>query len=98
MGFRPPPQNLEIFHHWFWMGLHCPRHHWCAILGFLLGSQLLFKSQKRAFVQIHLVHHLHPYLDQEALRIVIHALITLYLHYCNVLYGANFEKSHEAYH
>lgn len=60
-------------------------------VGVLLHSRLLLKEQvvvraKEALAQIHLVHQLCPFLDQEALIMIIHALITSDLDYCNVLY------------
>ncbi|XP_060550136.1 uncharacterized protein LOC132712506 [Pantherophis guttatus] len=60
-------------------------------LGVLLDSQLRLEQHLTAvgrgtFAQVHLVHQLQPYLDQEALLTVTHALVTSQVDYCNVLY------------
>ena len=59
-------------------------------LGVLLDSQLLLKEQvavvaRRALAQLCVVRQLYPFLDQEALQMVTHALVISHIDYCNAL-------------
>ncbi|KAF7243701.1 Pleckstrin-likey domain-containing family M member 3 [Varanus komodoensis] len=60
-------------------------------LGVLLDPELSVEFQvavvaRSMFVQLWLIHQLHPYLDKHCLAMVIHALVTSWLDYCNALY------------
>ncbi|KAF7237686.1 putative RNA-directed DNA polymerase from transposon BS, partial [Varanus komodoensis] len=56
-------------------------------LGVLLAPELSLEFQvvAVAFLQLRLIHQLHPYLDEHSLATVIHALVTSHLDYCNML-------------
>lgn len=60
-------------------------------LGVILDSQPLMKKKivaiaRGTFVQIHLVHQLHLFLDWETSLPVTHALVTSYANHYSVLY------------
>uniref|UniRef100_A0A803TEJ9 Reverse transcriptase domain-containing protein n=1 Tax=Anolis carolinensis TaxID=28377 RepID=A0A803TEJ9_ANOCA len=60
-------------------------------LGVLLDSGLTLETQVsavagRAFAQLKLVRQLRPYLEKSDLTMVVHALVTSRLDYCNALY------------
>ncbi|KAF7238280.1 Raftlin, partial [Varanus komodoensis] len=60
-------------------------------LGVLLDPELSLESQvvavtRSTFRQLRLIHRPRPYLDKHCLAVVIHALVTSWLDYCNVLY------------
>uniref|UniRef100_A0A803T068 Reverse transcriptase domain-containing protein n=1 Tax=Anolis carolinensis TaxID=28377 RepID=A0A803T068_ANOCA len=60
-------------------------------LGVLLDSALTLEAQVsavagRAFAQLKLVRQLRPYLEKSDLTMVVHALVTSRLDYCNALY------------
>ncbi|KAF7253646.1 2-succinyl-5-enolpyruvyl-6-hydroxy-3-cyclohexene-1-carboxylate synthase [Varanus komodoensis] len=60
-------------------------------LGVLLDPELSLESQvaavaRSAFLQLQLIHRLCLYLDMHCLAMVIHALVTSQLDYCNALY------------
>uniref|UniRef100_A0A803SYC2 Reverse transcriptase domain-containing protein n=1 Tax=Anolis carolinensis TaxID=28377 RepID=A0A803SYC2_ANOCA len=60
-------------------------------LGVLLDSGLTLEAQVsavagRAFAQLKLVRQLRPYLEKSDLAMVVHALVTSRLDYCNALY------------
>lgn len=51
-----------------------------------LNTQLLFKEQvavvtRRTFMQLCIVHQLHPYMDPDALYVATHALVISWLDY-----------------
>ncbi|KAF7242904.1 Ankyrin repeat and fibronectin type-III domain-containing protein 1 [Varanus komodoensis] len=60
-------------------------------LGVLLDSELSLEAQvtvvaRSAFLQLRLIHQLRPYLEDDCLATVTHALVTSQLDFCNVLY------------
>ncbi|KAF7243828.1 Alanine--glyoxylate aminotransferase 2, mitochondrial [Varanus komodoensis] len=60
-------------------------------LGLLLGPELTLEAQvlavaRSAFHQLRLIHQLRPYLEDDCLATVTHALVTSRLDFCNVLY------------
>ncbi|KAF7252767.1 putative RNA-directed DNA polymerase from transposon BS [Varanus komodoensis] len=60
-------------------------------LGVLLNPELSLEAQvtevvRSAFLQLQLVHQLHPYLENYCLATVTHALVTSRLDFCNTLY------------
>ncbi|KAF7252624.1 Craniofacial development protein 2 [Varanus komodoensis] len=60
-------------------------------LGVLLNPELTLEAQvlavaRSAFHQLRLIHQLHPYLEDDCLATVTHALVTSRLDFCNVLY------------
>ncbi|KAF7250062.1 Receptor-type tyrosine-protein phosphatase gamma, partial [Varanus komodoensis] len=60
-------------------------------LGVLLNPELSLEAQVTAvarstFFQLRLIHQLHPYLENDYLATVTHALVTSRLDFCNVLY------------
>ncbi|KAF7253219.1 hypothetical protein EYD10_00056 [Varanus komodoensis] len=60
-------------------------------LGVLLDPEMSLESQvaavaRSAFLQLRLIHQLHPYLDKHCLATVIHALVTSWLDYCKALH------------
>ncbi|KAF7239030.1 Potassium voltage-gated channel subfamily H member 6 [Varanus komodoensis] len=60
-------------------------------LGVLLDPELSLKAQvtavaRSAFLQLWLIHQLRPYLENDCLATVTHALVTSRLDFCNTLY------------
>uniref|UniRef100_A0A8D2L4R7 Reverse transcriptase domain-containing protein n=1 Tax=Varanus komodoensis TaxID=61221 RepID=A0A8D2L4R7_VARKO len=60
-------------------------------LGVLLDAELSLEAQvtavaRSAFLQLRLIHQLHPYLEDDCLATVTHALGTSRLDFCNALY------------
>ncbi|KAF7242038.1 putative RNA-directed DNA polymerase from transposon BS [Varanus komodoensis] len=60
-------------------------------LGVLLDPELFLEAQvtavvRSAFLQLPLIHQLHPYPEDDCLATVTHALVTSQLDFCNVLY------------
>ncbi|KAF7254778.1 hypothetical protein EYD10_00571, partial [Varanus komodoensis] len=60
-------------------------------LGVLLDPELSLEAQvttvaRSAFLQLRLIHQLHPYLEYDCLATVTHALVTSRLDFCNALY------------
>ncbi|KAF7242518.1 LINE-1 retrotransposable element ORF2 protein [Varanus komodoensis] len=60
-------------------------------LGVLLDPELSLEAQvtavaRSAFFQLRLIHQLHPYLENDCLATVTHALVTSRLDFCNALY------------
>ncbi|KAF7238948.1 N-terminal EF-hand calcium-binding protein 3 [Varanus komodoensis] len=60
-------------------------------LGVLLDPELSLEAQvtavaRSAFLQLRLIHQLHPYLEYDCLAKVTHALVTSRLDFCNALY------------
>ncbi|KAF7248518.1 NHP2-like protein 1 [Varanus komodoensis] len=60
-------------------------------LGVLLDPKLSLEAQvtavvRSAFLQLRLVHQLHPYQEEDCLVTVTHTLVTSQLDFCNVLY------------
>ncbi|KAF7243163.1 Protein mono-ADP-ribosyltransferase TIPARP [Varanus komodoensis] len=59
-------------------------------LGVLLDPELSLEAQvmvvaRSAFLQLWLIHQLHPYLENDCLATVTHALVTSRLYFCNAL-------------
>ncbi|KAF7245646.1 putative RNA-directed DNA polymerase from transposon BS [Varanus komodoensis] len=57
----------------------------------LLNPELTLEAQvlavaRSAFLQLRLIHQLHPYLEDNCLVTVTHALVTSWLDFCNMLY------------
>ncbi|KAF7246443.1 Protein NEL [Varanus komodoensis] len=60
-------------------------------LGVLLDPELSLEAQvtaaaRSAFLQLRLIHQLHPYLEYNCLATVTHVLVTSRLDFCNALY------------
>ncbi|KAF7236475.1 putative RNA-directed DNA polymerase from transposon BS [Varanus komodoensis] len=60
-------------------------------LGVLLDPKLSLEAQvtavaRSAFLQLRLIHQLRPYLENDCLATVTHALVTSQLDFCNALY------------
>ncbi|KAF7246057.1 ATPase WRNIP1 [Varanus komodoensis] len=60
-------------------------------LGVLLDPELSLEAQmtvvaRNAFLQLRLIHQLRPYLEDDCLATVTHALVTSWLDFCNVCY------------
>ncbi|KAF7238474.1 HORMA domain-containing protein 2 [Varanus komodoensis] len=60
-------------------------------LGVFLDPELSLEAQvtvvaRSAFLQLRLIHHLRPYLEEDCLATVTHALVTSRLDFCNALY------------
>ncbi|KAF7245267.1 Lysophospholipid acyltransferase 1 [Varanus komodoensis] len=60
-------------------------------LGVLLNPELSLEVQvmavvRSAFLQLRLIHHLHPFLENDCLATVTHVLVTSRLDFCNALY------------
>lgn len=58
--------------------------------GVLQDAEFLLKEQvavgtRRPFAQVQVARHLYPFLDQETLHLVTHALIIPCMNYCNAL-------------
>lgn len=75
-----------IYHLCFGMGLLFPRQTRWEIWG-PLGCRIPAQRAggRRPFAQVQVEYHLYPFLDQETLHLVTHALITLFMNYCNAL-------------
>ncbi|KAF7253150.1 hypothetical protein EYD10_01179 [Varanus komodoensis] len=72
-------------------GVALPLRNKVCGLGVLLDPELSLEAQvtavaRSAFLQLRLIHQLHPYLENDCLAIVTHALVTSRLDFCNALY------------
>ncbi|KAF7236082.1 hypothetical protein EYD10_17124 [Varanus komodoensis] len=72
-------------------GVALPLRDMVCSLGVLLDPELSLEAQvtavaKSAFLQLRLIHQLHPYLEYDCLATVTHALVTSCLYFCNALY------------
>lgn len=85
ISLSPPDPGVTNFPYLFWMGCHYLIQTSCAIWGLLLDEQVATVS-RAAFIQLHLICHLHSFLDQVALPMVTHTLITSQLVYCNTFH------------
>lgn len=65
---------FRTFHFLFWMGLHCLRQILCSVWGLSCTNNSC--SKRRVFEQASCCMQIAPFLNQEALFIVSHALIT----------------------
>ncbi|KAF7246760.1 Reelin [Varanus komodoensis] len=73
------------------IGVALPLRDKVCSLGVLLDSELSLEAQvtavvRSAFFQLQLIHQLHPYLEDDCLAMVTHALVTSRLDFCNTLY------------
>ncbi|KAF7252571.1 RNA-directed DNA polymerase from mobile element jockey [Varanus komodoensis] len=69
----------------------CLAKDWVHSLGVLLDPELTLETQvsavaRSAFHQLRLIHQLRPYLEDDCLATVTHALVTSQLDFCNALY------------
>ncbi|KAF7247075.1 putative RNA-directed DNA polymerase from transposon BS [Varanus komodoensis] len=84
-GFGEGELNLVL------NGVALPHRDKVRSLGVLLDPELSLEAQvtavaRSAFFQLRLIHQLHPYLENDCLVTVTHALVTSRLDFCNELY------------
>ncbi|KAF7249994.1 putative RNA-directed DNA polymerase from transposon BS [Varanus komodoensis] len=84
-GFGEGELNLVL------NGVALPLRDKVRSLGVLLDPELSLEAQvtavaRSAFLQLRLIHQLRPYLENDCLATVTHALVTSHLDFCNVLY------------
>ncbi|KAF7254239.1 hypothetical protein EYD10_01276 [Varanus komodoensis] len=81
----------EMVEHHSVSGVALPLKDKVRSLGVLLYPELSLEAQvtavvRSAFFQLRLIHQLHPYLENDCLATVTHALVTSRLDFCNALY------------
>ncbi|KAF7246701.1 hypothetical protein EYD10_07390 [Varanus komodoensis] len=84
-GFGEGELNLVL------NGVALPLRDKVRSLGVLLDPELSLEAQvtavaRSAFLQLRLIHQLRPYLENDCLATVTHALVTSRLDFCNALY------------
>ncbi|KAF7245607.1 Harmonin [Varanus komodoensis] len=84
-GFGEGELNLVL------NGVALPLRDKVRSLGVLLNPELSLEAQvtavaRSAFLQLRLIHQLRPYLENDCLATVTHALVTSRLDFCNALY------------
>ncbi|KAF7244902.1 hypothetical protein EYD10_08831 [Varanus komodoensis] len=84
-GFGEGKLNLVL------NGVALPPRDKVRSLGVLLDPELSLEAQvtavvRSAFLQLRLIHQLHPYLEYDSLATVTHAPVTSRLDFCNALY------------